>query len=136
MPTSAEVARLTRSYDQLNEGDVDAAVDALHQDAVWEESGALPGEDSMFRGREQIREFLAGFLDAWSDFRQEIEEVVTAGERVALLIHLHATGRGSGADVDARYAHVWTLRDGLGVRVDAYRDQAEAREALAERTEP
>jgi ketosteroid isomerase-like protein len=90
----------------------------------------------MLRGREQIREFLAEFLETWSEFRQELEEILVVGDRVCLLIHLTATGRVSEVEVDAHYAHIWTLRDGLGVRVDAYRDQDKARRALAEASDP
>jgi ketosteroid isomerase-like protein len=48
-----------------------------------------------------------------------------------VLIHLEATGRGSAADVDARYAHLWTVSDGKGVRVDAFYDRDEAVAALS-----
>ena len=41
-----------------------------------------------------------------------------------------AKGKGSGIEVEARYAHVWTMRDGKGVRVDAYADRDAALEAL------
>jgi hypothetical protein len=46
------------------------------------------------------------------------------------MIHLEATGRGSAADVDARYAHLWTVSGGRGVRVDAFYDPDEAAAAL------
>ena len=36
----------------------------------------------------------------------------------------------SAAGVDARYAHVWTISAGAGVRVDAYYDPEEARATL------
>ena len=42
------------------------------------------------------------------------------------MIHLEATGRGSNAVVDARYAHLWTVAGAQGIRVDAYYDRAEA----------
>ena len=48
-----------------------------------------------------------------------------------MVIHLSATGRASGIAVDTRYAHVWTMRDGIGVRVDAYRKPDEALRELA-----
>ncbi len=41
-------------------------------------------------------------------------------------LHRDAVGRESGAEVSARYAHVWTLRDGLGARVEAYYDSEAA----------
>src|SRR5687768_8517763 len=101
---------------------------ALAEDAEWHESGELPGSGTHHIGRENIRSFLTEFLESWEDFHQEIEETREVGDRLGLFIHLTATGRGSNVEVDARYAHVWRLRDGLGVRVDAfyYRDNAEA----------
>ena len=32
--------------------------------------------------------------------------------------------------MDARYAHVWTMRDGLGARVDAYYERDRALAAI------
>jgi ketosteroid isomerase-like protein len=45
-------------------------------------------------------------------------------------IHLTAIGRESGAEVKARYSHLWTMRDGRGVAVDAYYDRERALLAL------
>jgi uncharacterized protein (TIGR02246 family) len=126
---STDVQALRDSYEALNEGDIDACIRVLAPDAVWSESPELPGTNNV-RGREAIREFLVEFLDHWTDFHQEIEEVHVEDDRVALLIHQTAVGRASGAEVNARYAHVWTVRDGVGVFVDAYRDQADALRAL------
>ena len=120
---------LRRSYEALNEGDVDAALEALAPDAVWRESPELPGGDE-FRGREALRGFLGDFLAEWREFHQEIENVVPAGNRIAVLIHLIAVGRGSGIEADTRYAHVWTMRDGKGIRVEGHRDQEAALRSL------
>ena len=109
------------SYVALNEGDVQGALAALHRDAVWSESRELPGGDR-FEGREAIEEFLGGFMEQWDVFTQHVESTLRKGDRVLLNIHMSAVGSGSGVEVSARYAHVWTLRDGLGARVDAYYD--------------
>ena len=120
---------LRRSYEALNAGDVDAALEALAPDAVWRESPELPGGDE-FRGRGALRAFLGDFLAEWREFHQEIENVVPAGDRIAVLIHLIAVGRGSGIEADTRYAHVWTMRDGKGIRVEGHRDQEAALRSL------
>ena len=125
-----DVDTLRRSYDALNEGDVDRALEALDADAVWRESPELPGGNE-FHGRESLREFLSDFLSEWREFHQEIEDLVVAGDRVAVLIHLTAVGRGSGIEADTRYAHVWTMRSGKGVMVEAYRDPEAALSALS-----
>jgi hypothetical protein len=120
---------LRASYEALNTGDIEATLAVLAPDAEWHESSALP-DAGTFRGRDAVREFLEEFLQSWESFHQDVEEVVVEGDRAALMIHLTARGRGSGAQVDARYAHVWTFRDGLGVRVDAYYDRDAALRAI------
>ena len=124
-----EVELLRHSYEALNEGDVEAPLAALHADAVWRESAELPGAD-LVRGRSEIEVFLKEFLETWSSFHQEIEEIHVKGEQVAVLLHMRGVGRVSGAEIDARYGHVWTMRDGHGASVDAYRDQSAALRAL------
>lgn len=127
---SSERDLVKASYEAVGRGDVEAAMEALAPDAEWHESGVLP-EPDVHRGRDSIAAFLADFLAQWERFDQEIVEVVEAGDRVGVFIHLTATGRGSGAEVDTRYAHIWTMRDGVGVRVDAYYEESNARAALA-----
>ena len=124
-----DVDTLRGSYEALNEGDLDAALEALDSDAVWYESAELPGGDE-FHGRDALRGFLQDFLAEWRQFHQEIEDVVVAGERYAVLIHLKAVGRLSGVEADTRYAHVWTMRNGKGVKVEGYRDQEAGRRSL------
>jgi uncharacterized protein len=123
------VERVRASYEALNRGDVHTALDALAPDAEWHESEELP-DTGAYRGREAIGEFLDGFMESWERFHQDVEQVVEEGDRVAVMIHLRAQGKGSGAEVDARYAHVWRLREGVGVRVDAYYDRDAALAAL------
>ena len=113
------------SYVALNQGDVQGALAALHRDAVWTESRELPGGDR-FEGREAIEEFLAGFMEQWDVFRQHVESTLRRGDRVLVNIHMDAVGSGSGVEVSANYTHIWTMRDGLGDRVDAYYDSEAA----------
>ncbi len=129
MPGTEAKDTVLASYESLNEGNVDAAMEALAEDAEWHESEVLP-DTGVYRGREAIRAFLTHFLDSWERFHQTVEDLQHADDRVLVMIHLEATGRGSAADVDARYAHLWTISDGSGVRVDAFYDRDEALAAL------
>ena len=117
------------AYEALNERDIDAAMEALAEDAEWHESEVLP-DTGVYRGREAIRAFLTDFLASWERFHQTVEEVREEGDRMLVMIHLEATGRGSAAEVDARYAHLWTVSGGRGTRVDAFYDRDEALAAL------
>jgi uncharacterized protein len=120
---------IVSSYEALNRGEIEETIAILAPDVVWRESAQLPGAGEL-RGREAVRAFLADFLDSWERFEQTVERTVTSGDRIAIVIRARTVGRGSGAEVETRYAHVWTVRDGLGVRVDAYRDVDEALEAV------
>jgi ketosteroid isomerase-like protein len=129
MPGTDAKAAVVASYEALNQSDIDAAMDALAEDAEWHESEVLP-DTGIYEGREAIRAFLTDFLASWERFHQTVEEVREEGDRVLVMIHLEATGRGSAADVDARYAHLWTVSGGHGVRVDAFYDRDKALAAL------
>lgn len=125
MPAADPRELVLASYEALNRGEVEGAIDALAEDAEWHESEVLP-DTGVYRGRAAIREFLTDFLASWERFHQTVEEARHEGDRVAVVIHLQARGRGSTAEVDARYAHVWTIADGRGIRVDAFYEPAEA----------
>jgi ketosteroid isomerase-like protein len=129
MPGTDAKDTVIASYEALNDRDIDAAMKALAEDAVWHESEVLP-DTGVYRGREAIRAFLTDFLGSWERFHQTVEEARQEGDRVLVLIHLEATGRGSAAEVDAHYAHLWTVSGGQGIRVDAFYDRDEALEAL------
>jgi ketosteroid isomerase-like protein len=126
-PNDREV--VLASYEAVNRGDVPAAMMALAEQAEWHESGMLP-EPDVHVGRDAIGRFLEEFLAQWESFEQEIVETREAGDKVAVFIHLTAVGRGSSAEVDASYAHVWRMRDGVGIRVDAYYERENALAAI------
>jgi ketosteroid isomerase-like protein len=126
-------ARTVRAaYDALNEGDSAAALAALDEQAEWCEHSDLP-EAGFYRGRESIDRFLADFLESWEEFHQEVEDVREVADKVLVMLDMHGRGRGSGIEVQTSYAHVWTMRSGRGVRVDAYYDRDEALAALEAR---
>lgn len=124
-----DVKILREAYGALNVGDVEGALAVLDEDAEWCEHSDIP-EAGLYQGRDSIRAFLESFLESWEDFSQETEDVIAGEGCVLILLRSHSRGRGSGVDVEARYAHLWTMKDGRGVRVDAYFDPDEALRAL------
>lgn len=127
--TPADVQRVLSSYEALNRRDIDGTVAALHDDATWVEHSDLP-EAGSYQGVETIRSFLEHFLESWEELHQEIEDQIVRGPCALLFIQLEARGRGSGIEVNSRYAHLWQLREGRGTRVDAYHDREQALAAL------
>src|SRR5215210_1380524 len=81
------------------------------------------------RGVDAMREAWLPTLAAWEDFRAKPEEVIDHGEHVLVLNSISGRGRGSGADVSALTATVWTIHGGRVARLALYWDTERAREA-------
>jgi ketosteroid isomerase-like protein len=124
-----DVKVLRDAYEALNQGDIERALGVLDEQAEWCEHSDLP-EAGLYRGKDAIRTFLESFLESWEDFVQETEDVIAGEGRVLILLRSRSHGKGSGISVEGRYAHLWTMQDGRGVRVDAYLDRDEALQAL------
>ena len=124
------VEAVRRAWEAFNRGDLDSFFADVAAEVEFVEDPAFP-EAAVFRGREQIATYLAGFQEAMADHRFEVEELRDLGDRVLALVHETARGTSSGADVDQRPAFLYEFRDGLIVRVRAYLDRAEGLAAAA-----
>lgn len=85
-----------------------------------------------YLGHDGIREYFDDIESAWEHWTVEVEEAVEGPDgRVAIVMTMHARGKGSGATSDARVAHIWTLRDGRLLRNQLYREPDQALRDLA-----
>jgi ketosteroid isomerase-like protein len=76
-------------------------------------------------------EVMRDWLSAWErPLVIEAEEYIQSGDRILALVRWTGRGKGSGAEMEAEGAHLWTFRDGLVTRYEVYRDRDEARAAL------
>ena len=81
------------------------------------------------RGVAEMRRTWQTTLSAWDDFRAEPDEFVDYGHNVLVLNSIRGRGKGSGAEVSAQTATVWTVEGGKVVRLALYWDTALARTA-------
>jgi ketosteroid isomerase-like protein len=77
------------------------------------------GDQRTYRGLEGFRQALEDTAEAWDDFRNDVEEVVDAGDDVVVAM-LRASGRGraSGTPVSRRVGVLIRLREGRIVSTD------------------
>src|SRR5258708_27347708 len=98
-------------------------------DAEFDFTAIYP-DRPLLRGIEEMR----GFRDAgpWGrSISFEPERYFDVDdERVLVFVRVSSEGETSGAAVETRIAQEFTIRDGLIVRVKAYRDRTEALEAV------
>lgn len=76
------------------------------------------GPDSEVRhGHEGLRAGLASVEESFDDLGFEAEEIYDAGDDVVVFVRMHGHGKASGVEVEVPVAHLWTMRDGKGVRI-------------------
>jgi ketosteroid isomerase-like protein len=125
---NVEIVR--RIIGAISRGDIDAAFECASQDfeADWSNSrGLLSG---VHRGRDQARDSFESFLEPWASLRWEPEELIELeDDRVLTVSAFRMRGHGSGVEVNARGASIWTIRDGEAAAVKLYQSKAEALEA-------
>jgi ketosteroid isomerase-like protein len=87
-------------------------------------------ERTVFRGRAAIRAFFEQWLEAFADYRYEVERYVDAGERVLALCSQSGAGPGSTGVAMMRLAQIATFKDGYIVRMENFSNRDEALQAV------
>jgi len=102
--------------------------DTLHEDVeVYDHDIPDRGD---YRGHPGFGLWLREWGAAWAEWSLEPEEFIDAGDRVIIVAHMRAKGRGSGVEVDRQDALVYELRDSKIGRVDYYNNKVQALEAV------
>ena len=79
-----------------------------------------------YRGPEALLDWMDEGDDAFDDFTVDLLEVEEVGGHVVVSMRQRGRGKASGAEVDDRITHVWTVRDGLGTRLQSFADHDDA----------
>ena len=79
-----------------------------------------------FHGPDALLEWVDDGDDAFDDFTVDLLEVEELDGHVVASMRQRGRGKASGAEVDDRITHVWTVRDGRATRMQsfAHRDDA------------
>jgi hypothetical protein len=76
--------------------------------------------DRTLHGLEGFAVFVEGLEEDFSDFRYEAERIEElSDEQVLVAGHIQARGRRSNMPLSAPFGHVWTVRQGKAVKVEA-----------------
>ena len=123
---------IRRGYELFASGDVTAVAELFAPDAEIGDGGGLGIAGTVSgtrRGAEGYMASVADALDAFDDYRNEVEEYIDVGDAVVASVRVRGRGKASGAPLDIHLAHLWTLRDGKVIRGEVYRSVEEALEA-------
>jgi len=116
------VTLIRESYDAMNRGRFDWMAD--HLPPAFE---LVPTAGSGLKlvGPESISRWFEDLAEAWETIRTDVQEVVDFGDRVVVLGRIRNRGRGSGIEVDVVAAHLWTVENGVPIRVELIGDREE-----------
>ncbi|MFG1397961.1 nuclear transport factor 2 family protein [Roseixanthobacter pseudopolyaromaticivorans] len=108
MTNAREIVR--SFYEMLSKGDAPGALSLMSPDIEWTTMWHYKVEG---RGPDRVAEGLFKPLMAeWSRFSLVPTEFITEGETVVSLGDFTGVHGSTGKTSNARYAHVWTVRDG------------------------
>jgi ketosteroid isomerase-like protein len=116
-------------YDAIAARDYEAGFALLTDDFEWHEP-AQAFHGGTHRGFQDIRERLESQLEVFDEFTIEPEEFRATDDSVAVSVRQRARGGISGAEVEIRIGHLWTLRGTKIARLDVFATRDEALRAL------
>jgi ketosteroid isomerase-like protein len=128
--TVGNVEQLRAAYEAFSEtGEIVGS--HLAPDFEMRQASSIIDSAGVFHGPNAFRDVLRELQEAFDDFTTRAEKFIEAptGE-ILVFVHVLGRGRGSGAEMDNRIAHVWTFRGEKAVRMVAYEEQADALAAL------
>lgn len=115
-----EMEIVDRMYDAWNRDDFEAARPLLHPEIRFRPSGVFPGLKAEYRGPDGVREFWRDIREPFQSFQIHIEERLDRSGTIVHGLRFEAVGKGSGAKVELRFAHVWEVENGQIVRYASY----------------
>ena len=118
---------VSAAIDAHNRGDFDAVFKDADPDFEFDQTRAIGFYQGVF-SLEEFKSLQTAWIDAWESVTIGADELIDAGEEVVMPFTNVARGR-DGIEVEARGFWVWTVREGLIVRLCLYQERQEALEA-------
>jgi len=128
---SAANAETVRSfYENVEGGNLPAALDLLAPDVAWTEMAGFPYAGT-YHGPDGVRDnVFARFPVDWESFAFDLDEVLDAGDTVVGVGTYSGTGKATGGSMRARVVHVFRFRDGKIVGFEQFTDTLKVRDAV------
>lgn len=123
-PTLTPTELVSSLYRSFCAGAIESVMESLAPDVRWRTPATLPWSDGTYHGRSDVGRYFQSFgeaLDA-ADFR--IERMMADGDDVVVLGHECATVRRTGQRFEARFAHIFHIRDGRVAAMEGIVDTA------------
>jgi uncharacterized protein len=124
---SKNIVAVRRLYEARGNPDIVKTV--LAPDVRWEVVEGFP-YSGVYQGLNGVSDFFTRLFGDFEDWHTEPAEIFEAGDRVIGLGFYSGRAKASGRPFKARFAHVWTIRDGVIVRLQQCADTVQLAKAL------
>jgi uncharacterized protein len=124
---SKNIVAVRRLYEARGNPDIVKTV--LATDVRWEVVEGFP-YSGVYQGLSGVADFFTRLFGDFEDWHTEPAEIFEAGDRVIGLGFYSAHAKATGRLFKARFAHVWTMRDGVIVRLQQCADTVQLSKAL------
>jgi ketosteroid isomerase-like protein len=102
----------------FHSGDADGAIACFSEDVIVDASRRPDGAAG--RGHEALGRIVADWVGTFDEWNEVIEVIEDHGDEVHVVATQRGRGKGSGVEVEARYAIVYGVRDGEIVSFTLY----------------
>jgi uncharacterized protein len=125
--SESDVERLRVGYEALDRGDISAVQAFIHPEAEMHDRPEIP-DATTYVGWDGVLLSLQASRETFEDFHFVPERFLENEDKIVVILRMVGKGRTSGVPVEERIAHLWTIRDGLAVALQAYSSPADALE--------
>src|SRR5262245_46753319 len=126
---SKNLAAVHRLYEARGNPDIVKTV--LASEVRWEVVEGFP-HSGIYHGLNGVFDFFTRLFGDFEDWHTEPSEIFEAGDRVIALGFYSARAKATRRTFKARFAHVWTLRDGVIVRLQQCADTVQLAKATGQ----
>jgi ketosteroid isomerase-like protein len=126
--SKVEVAR--ELFRRFGDEGLDAGLELIADDAVFEVPGSMSAEPDVYEGHEGARRYFAGFEGLMEDVRFEPLEFEEHGDQLIVWIRFAGRGAASGIEVEQFAAVIVSVVEGKVAGLEPHPDMETARAAL------
>jgi ketosteroid isomerase-like protein len=127
---SQENVEIVRQYfPAYDRSGVDGLAEFWHPDINYRAAEGALDDVGLMEGPDALRDYLRQWEETFEKGRMEVEELIDAGDQVVALVRAIGRMKDSDAEIDFRYAIVFTIRDGKIATGREYYTREEAFEA-------
>jgi ketosteroid isomerase-like protein len=136
--SGADIDALRSEYQAMTRRDWDALFSprVVHPDFEFKTPERGLELSGVFRGPEDARRVFADFFGPFEAVSIEPEAFFEGDDRVVVFFLQRCRPKGSSAFVEARAAHLWTMRNGKAARLEIFPQREKALEAAGLADQP